>query len=55
MTDLDSLVHAEHGPIRTFTTRGEAERELADVLEDEPGWVSDLYVESFELAVADES
>ena len=51
MADLYSLVHRDAGPIATFTKREEAEAELAAVLEDEPGWVDDLWVEPFELVV----
>jgi len=36
VADLYSLVHRDAGPVSTFTTRGEAEAELAAVLEDEP-------------------
>jgi hypothetical protein len=51
MADLYSLMHREAGPVSTFTTLGEAEAELEAVLEDEPGWVDDLWVEPFELVV----
>jgi hypothetical protein len=34
-----------------LTTRGEGERELLAVLEDEPTWAGDLYVEPFRLVV----
>lgn len=53
MADLYSLVHSEAGPLSTFTTREEAEAELAAVLEDEPDWLPDLWVEPFELVVAE--
>ena len=43
--DLWSLVHREFGPIQTFLTREAAERELEDVLRDEPGWAEKLRVE----------
>ncbi len=45
MPDLYSIVHRECGPVSTFLTLHEAERELADVLADEPTWVGDLWVE----------
>ena len=53
MADLYVLVHREAGPDSTFTTRVEAEAELAAVLEDEPDWRPDLWVESFQLIVAE--
>jgi len=51
LADLYSLIHVEDGPITTFVTREEAERELADVLRDEPGWAIDLWIEPFEFVV----
>ena len=51
MPDLYSLVHREAGPLATFTTREEADLELLSVLDDEPGWVGDLAIETFELDV----
>ena len=53
MADLYSLMHREAGPLATFTTPAEAEEELAAVLEDEPDWRPDLWVEPFELVVAE--
>lgn len=47
MPDLWSLVHRDSGPIQTFLTRDEAERELEDVLRDEPDWADKLSVEPF--------
>jgi hypothetical protein len=35
-TVTDDLVHAEAGPLATFTTREDAEAERAAVLRDEP-------------------
>lgn len=49
--DPYSLVHVEYGPIRTLTTRGQAERELLAVLENERTWAGDPYVEPFRLVV----
>ena len=45
VADLYSLVHREAGPVSTFTTREEAEAELAAVLEDAPDWRPDVWVE----------
>ena len=53
MADLYSLVHREAGPVSTFTTREEAEAELAAVLEDEPRWVAYLWIEPFTLTLAE--
>ena len=53
MADLYSLVHREAGPVATFTTVAEAEAELKAVLEDEPAWRPDLWVEPFEVVVAE--
>jgi len=53
VADLYSLVHREAGPVSTFPTREEAEAELAAVLEDEPEWRPDLWVEPFVLVVAE--
>ena len=44
---------ARPGPVSTFTTREEAEAELAAVLEDEPDWRPDLWVEPFVVVVAE--
>jgi len=49
------LVHREAGPVSTFTTRDEAEAELAAVLEDEPDWRPDLWVEPFRLVVTEDA
>jgi hypothetical protein len=51
MPDLWSPVHQEFGPIQTFLTREEAERELADVLCDEPDWAAKLRVKPFSFRV----
>ena len=51
MADLYSLDHREAGTVSTFLTREEAEAELAAVLEDEPDWRPDLWVEPFEFVV----
>ena len=37
MADLYSLVHAEAGPLTTFTSSEESEEELRRIIEDEPG------------------
>jgi hypothetical protein len=50
---LYSLVHGDAGPVATFTTEAEAQRELEAVLRDEPDWIEDLSIEPFELIVAD--
>jgi hypothetical protein len=52
MPDLYSLVGRDVGPLATFLTREEAEADLAAVLDDEPGWEGELWVEPFELVVA---
>jgi len=44
-------MHREAGPLATFMTPAEAEAELEAVLEDEPAWVDDLWVEPFDLIV----
>lgn len=51
MADLYTLVHWDFGPVSTFTTLEDAERELAAVLRDEPEWEAELSIESFELVV----
>ena len=53
VADLYSLVRRETGPVSTFLTREEAEAELEAVLEDEPAWFPDLWVEPFVLVVSD--
>ena len=55
MPSLYSLVHYQHGPVSTFLTFREAARELRDVLQDEPGWINDIWIERFELVVAERS
>jgi hypothetical protein len=52
VADLYSRVHREAGPLRTFTTREDAEAELERVFGDEPTWASELWVEPFEVVVA---
>ena len=52
MPDLYSLVGRDVGPVATFLTREEAEANLAAVLDDEPSWEGDVWVEPFELVVA---
>jgi hypothetical protein len=49
------LRHVEHGAISTFTTLEEAEHELAWVLEDEPSWTGDVWIEPFNFTVAAET
>jgi hypothetical protein len=51
MPDLARVVHRDCGPSSTFLTLREAERELADVLYDEPTWVGDVWVEPFTVEV----
>lgn len=51
--DMYSLVHADFGPIATFTARHEAEDELAAVLRDEPGWADVLTIEPFQVAIVE--
>jgi hypothetical protein len=48
---LWSLVHRDAGPVCTFLTEDEAERERDLVLRDEPGWADDLWVEPFQLEI----
>ena len=40
-----SVARRQPGPVATFLTRDEAEAELEAVLEDEPAWLPDLWVE----------
>lgn len=51
MRDLYSVVHRECGPVSTFVTLREAERELAHMLADEPAWAGELWVEPFTVEV----
>jgi hypothetical protein len=51
MPDLWSLVHRELGPICTLLTREEAEKELENVLRDEPDWADTLSVEPLSFRV----
>ena len=44
---------ARPAPFSTFTTREEAEAELAAVLRDEPDWLPDLRVVPSELIVSE--
>jgi hypothetical protein len=53
VADLFTLREVEAGPLSTFTSREEAEEELAAILRDEPDWLGDVWVESFELVVAE--
>ena len=39
---LYSLVHREFGPISTFATQAEPQRDLEAVLRDEPDWAEEL-------------
>ena len=48
---LYSLVHRETGPVATYATKEEAQRELEAVLRDEPDWADDIYIEQFEFIV----
>ena len=45
------LCHRIHGSVETFATRNEAEKILRRVLEDEPDWALDIWIEPFELIV----
>ncbi len=51
VADLYSLIHREAGLLRTLTTYEDAERELENVLRDEPTWMSDLWIEPFDVTV----
>ncbi len=42
MADLYSVMHREVGPLATFTSYEDAERELERVFGDEPTWLRDL-------------
>ncbi len=55
MERLYSLVHRDDGAISTFTSREKAEQALRNVLADEPSWVDELRVESFEFLVDEPS
>ncbi len=55
MADLYSLRHREVGPLATFTTYEDAERELEDMLQEEPTWSVDLWIEPFELVTMEEA
>jgi hypothetical protein len=48
---LYSLVHRESGPVATYATEEQARRTLEAVLQDEPGWAEDIYIEPFEFVV----
>jgi hypothetical protein len=52
---LYMLVHRDSGPVATYRTEDEAERALAAVLRDEPGWADEIYVEAFEFVVSSET
>ena len=41
------VVHRTAGPLATFETREEAEREREDILEDDPEWADDVWIEPF--------
>ena len=51
MADLYSLIHREAGLLCTLTTYEDAERELENVVRDEPTWMPDLWIEPFDLTV----
>ena len=53
MPDLYSVVHREIGPLATFANYDEAVLELERVFWDEPTWLPDLWIEPFDLVVAD--
>jgi hypothetical protein len=49
---LYSLIHVEVGPLATFLTCEDAEREREAVLRDEPTWAPDLVIRRIEFSVA---
>lgn len=53
MADFWVLAHVEHGPISTFLTREEAERELERVFGDEPTWVGTLKLQPFDVVTGE--
>lgn len=55
MADFYVLVHRDAGPLASFLTSEDAEEALEEVFGDEPTWRSDLWVEPFELVVADDA
>ena len=48
---LYSLVHRHSGPVATYATEEQAQRTLEAVLQDEPDWAEDIYIEPFEFVV----
>ena len=53
MADLYAVVHRDAGPVASFTTWPEADEERQRMLDDEPGWVDDLWIEEFRVVVAE--
>ncbi len=47
------LCHRVSGPIETFLKHQDAQEVLRRVLEDEPDWALDIWIEPFELVVAE--
>ena len=47
MGDRFALIHRDAGPVATFVTQAEAERELTAMLRDEPSWKGAAWVEPF--------
>ena len=54
MADLYSLFHEEAGPVATFARIEDAVSELNAVLQDEPAWITRLWIQPFTVLVADE-
>ena len=50
---LFALVHRDAGLVSTYLTLGEAEADMHRVLDDEPEWVDDLWVETFRFVVTE--
>jgi hypothetical protein len=53
--DLYSVMHREVGPLATFTSYEDAEREVERAFGDAPTSIRDLSIEPFELVVAEPS
>ena len=48
MADLYVVVHRDAGPLATFLTEAEAELERDEILNDEPEWADDVWIEPFD-------
>jgi hypothetical protein len=55
MADLYVLMHVEDGPVTTALTPVEAGRKLASILHDDPGALESLWIEPFDVVVAERS